>query len=183
MSLLLFNTLLTSAGIDPAQVMLLRHRPIEPAMRRRLPWIVAERPDLFLVYQQIQWKAAEKAMTRAMHLASFVGQHAGQAVFAGLFDVRGSKPLSHAEYMALPGNQELMAYGMRGRGGDVPGSLIFDLVPASAYADWIGRLVVDWPPPERSWWRWADRNAVPVRAILEERAHSLRRCRRGTSWS
>ena len=35
---------------------------------------------------------------------------------------------------------------------------------------WKGNLVVGWPPPERSWWRRAHRNEIPVLAILEESA-------------
>ncbi|MEQ1730721.1 MAG: GIY-YIG nuclease family protein, partial [Vicinamibacterales bacterium] len=34
--------------------------------------------------------------------------------------------------------------------------------------EWSGRLVLRWPPPERSWWRWADRNAMPIDTIHAE---------------
>jgi hypothetical protein len=38
------------------------------------------------------------------------------------------------------------------------------------YSEWKGKLIVDWPPPERSWWRRAHRNVIPVHAILEDSA-------------
>lgn len=46
--------------------------------------------------------------------------------------------------------------------------LQFDLALSDVYSSWNGRLIVDWPPPERSWWRRAHRNVMPVRAILED---------------
>jgi hypothetical protein len=36
------------------------------------------------------------------------------------------------------------------------------------YSHWKGRLVIGWPPPERSWWRRAHRNDFPVLAVLED---------------
>jgi len=46
--------------------------------------------------------------------------------------------------------------------------LEFDLPVLPWHQDWKGRLIVGWPPPDRSWWRWADRNIFPVEAILPE---------------
>jgi len=48
--------------------------------------------------------------------------------------------------------------------------LWFELALTDSYASWKGRLVVGWPPPERSWWRRAHRNAFPIEAILEDSA-------------
>ena len=48
--------------------------------------------------------------------------------------------------------------------------LWFDLVPAPFYPEWKGKLIVGWPPPERSWWRRAHRNDMPVLAILQDSA-------------
>ena len=50
--MLKLNTLLVEAGIDPHTTIVARHRPFEPALRKVMPWIAAERPDLFKVYQQ-----------------------------------------------------------------------------------------------------------------------------------
>ena len=46
----------------------------------------------------------------------------------------------------------------------------FDLAVTPIYAAWKGKLIGNWPPPERAWWRWASRNTIPVAAILEESA-------------
>jgi hypothetical protein len=51
-----------------------------------------------------------------------------------------------------------------------PSCLWFDLVYMDVYATWKGKLIVRWPPPEISWWRWASNNEIPVHAILEESA-------------
>jgi hypothetical protein len=48
--------------------------------------------------------------------------------------------------------------------------LWFDLELTDFYASWKGRLVIEWPPPELSWWRLANRNAIPISAILAESA-------------
>ncbi len=57
---------------------------------------------------------------------------------------------------------------MRGFTGDRPSLLWFNLAPTDFYAHWKGKLVIGWPPPERSWWRRAHRNEIPVLAVLEE---------------
>ena len=54
--------------------------------------------------------------------------------------------------------------------GSRPSCLWFDLTLQDFYSDWKGKLIVNWPPPERSWWRRADRNTIPVHAVLEDSA-------------
>lgn len=44
----------------------------------------------------------------------------------------------------------------------------FDMRDTGWRSEWSRRLVVDWPEPERAWYRWANRNSFPVRAIAEE---------------
>ena len=41
----------------------------------------------------------------------------------------------------------------------------FDLELLDIYRDWIGRLEIEWPGKERSWWRWANRNQFQIYAI------------------
>jgi len=45
-----------------------------------------------------------------------------------------------------------------------------DLELTDFYAKWKGKLIVDWPGLERSWWRWANRNQILVDSILEQSA-------------
>lgn len=48
------NDLLVREGIDPQSVVVLRHRPHEPELYKVLPWLAAEKPDVFNAYQQTQ---------------------------------------------------------------------------------------------------------------------------------
>jgi len=105
--LLLFNPILESVGIDPRTVVVLRHSPVERPLRKILPWIAAERPDLFLAYQQTQWVTLERVLHRAKIMASFIGHESGRAVFVGLFGVGTATPLTFDEYWSLPANIEL----------------------------------------------------------------------------
>ncbi|HTX49527.1 MAG TPA: GIY-YIG nuclease family protein [Caulobacteraceae bacterium] len=166
--MLVLNTLFSSEDIDPSTVLIMRHRPTETTIRKVLPWIVAERPDLFIAYQQIQWPSAEKAMTRAKLLASFIGLRPGKAVFAGIYSIGAASPLTYEGYHSLPGNVELISLGMNGRQPDAPDQLRFEMELTPTFSEWIGRLIVKWPPPERAWFRWAARNQMPVDSILEE---------------
>lgn len=164
------NDLLTAKGYDPQQVLVLRHRPFEAALNRVLPWLAAERHELFNAYQQAQREKVEKAMTTARYVASFIGHAAGKAVFVGLYEIKGSTQISRKQYWSKPENIELHSLGMSGFTDDDPRDslLWFDLALTDFHRDWQGKLVVGWPQPERSWWRRAQNNVMPVRAIHEQ---------------
>jgi hypothetical protein len=162
------KNLLELGGLDPAQVLVVRHVPIEKSLKRVLPWLVVERPDLFLAYQRIQWRTLEKAMTRGQYIASFIGQEPVQATFAGLYRIGEWETLDYDGYRRFPGNNELEVLGMSGRTPDMPDCLAFELTQLEQYADWIGRLVITWPKPYQQWWRWAARGTFSVAAITEE---------------
>lgn len=167
-----WNDLLAKGGFDPHRVLVFRHRPTEPGLQRVLPWLAAERPEVFNAYQQTQVDRVERAMGAASHVASFIGHAAGRAVFVGLYAVGASKPLTREDYWRIPAYREMQGYGMKGwPEDDLRTSLLwFDLEETGFYARWKGRLIVEWPPPERSWWRRAHRNTIPVAAILEDNA-------------
>lgn len=168
------NDLLTKQGLDPKTVLVMRHRPREPELHKVLPWLAAERPDTYNAYQQTQSPKAEKAMQKANYVASFIGHEAGKALFVGIYRRGASRPLTLDEYWQVDAYIEMRdKYGLGGF--DVESvhkqqraSLLwFDLELTENYIDWKGRLVIEWPPPERSWWRWAGRNTMPVHAIHE----------------
>jgi hypothetical protein len=69
-----FKDLLTKQGFDLDKVMVLRHRPTEPALRKVLPWLAAERPQIFNAYQKAQNPDAEKALMKADIAASVTAQ-------------------------------------------------------------------------------------------------------------
>lgn len=54
-----FAALLTENNIDPRDVLVLRHRPFEPELRKVLPWLAAEKPDVYNAYQQTQGEKLE----------------------------------------------------------------------------------------------------------------------------
>lgn len=164
------NDLLAKERIDVRQTLVLRHRPMEPELRRVLPWLAAERPEVFNVYQQTQRPTAERAIARARYVASFIGHEPGRAVYVGTYIVEGSRPMTQAECEAVPAYAEMKKFGMRGFGGHESGESVlwFDLALTKSYTDWKGKLIIRWPPPERSWWRRAHRNEMAVAAILED---------------
>jgi hypothetical protein len=63
-----------------------------------------------------------------------------------------------------------MALGMTGfKATDLRESITeFDLHRIDWHAEWRERLIISWPPPDRAWYRWADRNQFEVQAIAEE---------------
>lgn len=167
------NDLLKVQDIDPQHVVLLRHRPVEPELRKVLPWLAIARPEVFNAYQQTQVEALEKVMATLSgrgHVASFIGHEPGKALFIGLYAIGKSKPLTVDQYWKIPAYIEMKKFGMRGL-GEASGRdsvLWFDLRLTDFYSGWKGKMVVGWPPPERSWWRRAHRNDVPVLTIHEE---------------
>ena len=163
-----FNSLLTQVDVDPQHTLAVRHFPSEDALRQVLPWLVAERPELWLAYQQIQWASLEKAMAKAQYIASFIGQDPGRATFAGLYRIGKHRVLDHAGYYAFPGNAELLFLGMAGRRPDMGDCLAFELEPLDHWQDWIGHLTIRWPKPFQNWWRWAGRGSFPVETIEPE---------------
>lgn len=166
--MLQLNVPLREAGIDPATTVVVRHRPVETAFHKIMPWIAAERPDLFVTYQQIQWSKLETAMTKARTMVAFLGHESKKALFVGIYEIRGHRRITFEEYWDIAGNVELKGLGMTGLQPTAPAPLLFDLALQPHLEDWKGKLVVSWPGLERSWWRWADRNVIPIAAITEE---------------
>ena len=92
------NELLQGKGIEPREVLVLRHRPNEPDLQKVLPLLAADKPDLFNAYQQTQGETLEKTMLSASHVASFIGQEPGRALYGGLYKIGKSKPLTYEQY-------------------------------------------------------------------------------------
>lgn len=161
------NDLLVKAGLDPKQTMIMRHRPAEAPLRKLLPWLAAERHDLYNAYQSTHDPRVEKALAKASHLVSLIGHQAGKAIFVGVYGLKDWKEISNQEYWAMLEHRELRELGMV---GSTSGRRLrlFRLALGDQLAAWKGRLVVGWPPPERSWWRWAARNQMPVAAVHDE---------------
>lgn len=169
------SNLLLGKGINPQHVLVLRHRPNEPELNRVLPWLAAEKPEIFNAYQQTQGVKLERvmqAMSGTGYVASFLGREPGKALFVGLYSIGETKSLSRDEFWQVPAYVELKKFGMRGLAEENKSGTVlwFDLTLTDFYDQWKGRLIVGWPPPERAWWRWAHRNEFPIVAILEDSA-------------
>lgn len=170
------NDLLQGKDVDPKRVLVLRHRPREPELNRVLPWLAAEKPDVFNAYQQTQGKRVERAMQAMVgngYVASFIGQEPGKASFVGLYSIVASRPLTYDQFWQIDEYKELRKQGMKGwesKDADLQSVLWFDLaLMTDFYAHWKGKLIVKWPPPEIVWLRRADRNEnMEIMAILEE---------------
>jgi len=159
--------LLEKAKLDPKATRVMRHVPTEPALRKALPWMASERHSLYNAYQSHHSERVEKSLARASHLVSFIGHRPGQALFVGIYCVSGYREISEKDFRAMPCNEELGRLGTRGP-GKRRRSLWFDLQCTEHLAEWKGKLVVNWPPPERSWWRLAHRNRFRIHAVHEE---------------
>jgi hypothetical protein len=166
------NLLLEEADLDPNSILVMRHRPKEAPLRKIFGWFAEDEPDTFNTYQRSHGPKTEAALLRAKHLASFIGHEADRAVFVGIYDVVGSEQITRAECNLRQDYRRLIDLGMDPWDESDPrqDALFFDIRATNHMGDWKGRLVVDWPPPERSWYRWADRrrNIFPVRAIHED---------------
>lgn len=166
------DDLFKKEGIDPQQVLVLRHRPSEPEFNKVLPWLAAEKPEMYNAYQQTQGEKLEKALQSAAYVASFIGHQAGKALFVGLYSIGKTKPLTYEKFWQVPAYIEMKKLGMKGftKESGRASCLWFDLALKEFYPAWKGKLVVGWPPPERSWWRRAHKNDFPVLTILEDSA-------------
>jgi hypothetical protein len=161
-----FKDLLVKQGFDLNTVMVLRHSPTEAALRKVLPWLAAERPQVFNAYQKAQNPDAEKALMKADIVASFIAEEDEKALFVGLYRRTGSHQITQEQFWAIPENVEMKPFGLGGiKNRDT--ALWFDLEPVDTYKEWKGRLVVKWPSG-RLWWRWAKSNDFPIYAIHEE---------------
>ena len=83
--------MLIGKGYDPHNVLVLRHRPTEPELRKVLPWLAAERPEVLNAYQQKQGERLERMMKRGGFVASFIGHEAAKALFVGCTQSKASR--------------------------------------------------------------------------------------------
>ena len=167
---LTLNQMVRLSGIELGDVLVFRHRPREPSLNRMFPWLAAERPDLFDCYQSSHGANTESALSRARYLASFIRHKPGQALFIGFYAVKSFRSLTVEACLSRPLHRELMTLGLEGMKATAgrKSVLEFDLPLMDWHSEWRGRLIINWPGLERSWYRWADRNEFAIMAIAEE---------------
>lgn len=108
------NDLLIMKNINPKEVIVMRHRPYEPELRKVLPWLASDKPELYNAYQSAHFERGEKALLKAGYVASFIGHEASNALFVGLYKIRGNKLITYQDFHSMKVNKELMRYGMTG---------------------------------------------------------------------
>lgn len=90
----------------------------------------------------------------------------------GLYAIGKSRTINEKQFWSVPENRTLQNLGYRGFKASQTRATIeqFDLTLKSFRESWKGRLIVDWPGGERSWWRRAENNNFTIHAVLEESA-------------
>ena len=126
-----FNQLLVEAGIDPADVRLLRHQTNLGGGRSL---IEAWRTDraAFEDYQALQLTAKRSSFTRS-YWAAFLGTWDGRTLFAGLY--AASAPLTIDEPIDVPLTGTIAPAGTLDR---------FATTLTDCLADYAGRLYIEW---------------------------------------
>jgi hypothetical protein len=143
-----FTSLLIGAGIDPANVNLLRHCPggvLDPFAAWR------SNRTAFEAYQTIQKPSQRSYFSRPIW-ASFAPDRQGRTFFVGVFDaqLRGTleadtiDPLTHRTEHA----------------GTVD---VYDCTARAELSEYVGRLVIDWGTGTRAW----GQKATTQKPILE----------------
>lgn len=163
-----FNDLLDKAGIDPRHVVAMRHQPTEPLLRKELRRLALEDEPTYIDYQSSHGPRTEAALLRAKYIASFVADNSGKALFIGLYEIERTESAPWNKFLENPRLQMLVGLGSRPREGR--GTIVWfhQRRVETFYSEWKGRLVAGWPPPDRAWFRRAERNVLPIIAIHDE---------------
>jgi len=155
---LLFNSLLTQFGLNPKDVVLLRHKD-KRATPGRTPYELwrDDRPA-FENYQSIQNKRDRSKFTRAANWASFVATPSGATMFVGLYSVRyvgvleKDTPRPHNDGIDLAGTCD-----------------VYELNRDERLADLYGRIFIDWGDGPRAWVQRAESKSKKYKPIIELR--------------
>lgn len=161
--------LLSKIEICRKMVRVMRHVPKEPPLRRVLPWLAAERPDIYNAYQRAQHRDVVK-LSEAKYLVSCLGNKPGKALFVGLYRVNGHRQIPAACFWQKEENQELAKFGMKKWVTEDVNPFWYDLILEDGYQGLKGKLIIEWPGPEVVWARKALKNAFTIEAILEDSA-------------
>lgn len=165
-----FNDLLVRAGIEPQNVVVLRHQPSDPLLRKDLRRLALEDEKSFIDYQSSHGPRTEAALKRVEYIASFVADGSNRALFVGLFRIGKKTLVDGNHWLNNPALSALVDPRVRDQRARTEVIWFSQTRVATFYSEWSGCLRVAWPPPERSWFRRAERNVLPVIAILEEQA-------------
>lgn len=153
------NIILSGAGLNLADVRLLRHKD-KRATKGRTPYeLWRDNRQQFELYQSIQ-SVENRQKLAAQYWVSFVVTPADETMFVGLYRVNNRR-LSEED---IPKPQM--------DGVDKAGTVdVYDLKLETSLIDLIGKLIVDWGPGGRAWIQRVDRqnkDVVELRAEFKE---------------
>lgn len=147
-----FKSLLLEAGIDPAQVRLLRHQTTLP--NGLTPFDLWHRDRAaFDEYQSYQ-QHSQRAHFASPCWATFLGLHDGRTMFSGLYQVGEPQLVGEPYTFAATGQQ--FGAGVDDR---------YPLQLADELSSYIGLLYIDWsggPSGKRAWRQRADLQSKPI---------------------
>lgn len=173
------SQVMRAEGMEPGQATLILHRPKPPHLRRMLPWIAAERPEVFDAYQSVHSRPAQATLRGRPLTLSFVTVAEGRLAFAGAFgvEVAGEQPLleiyaaprfevlrQEREDASGPIREDEEGDGAAAKRDDV--RLVFRLTPLAAMASLKGRLLIP-ASGTRAYVRLADSYDPAILAIGE----------------
>jgi hypothetical protein len=105
------SDLLAKQGVDPKDVVVLRHRPTEPKLRQQLRRIALEDENAFMAYQSSHRVNTERALKTARYIASFLADGPQQAIFVGLYEITGMDIVPHDRWLENPTIRSLVDGG------------------------------------------------------------------------
>lgn len=146
-----FNDLLLLAGIDPAEVRLVRHQDSRVGPGRLYEAWRNDR-ETFEAYQSVQRKARFQV---GDVVASFVVTEARKTVFVGLYRVGGVQTLPDGSF------DKLLRH-------DTSGQSKYGLQLMEQLADYRDRVVIEWGAAGRVWVQRAGNQPKPVVEIAEQ---------------
>lgn len=172
MTALGFNTLLEEEGISPQDVSMILHTTAIRKLRRMLPYLAGERPDLFEAYNSVHGEQATATLINRPFAATFVHTGNRKLLFVGLSEVSSEKrPVE--EIYADPRFDEL-EYAFRAtdtsprrhipKGGS---QIKFTMSPIDALQRYKGRIQIA-VPVGRAYVRIADHLDAEIVALSEE---------------
>jgi hypothetical protein len=154
---IVFNSLLIQSGVDPVNVILLRHQDARAA-RGRTPYeLWRDNRPAFERYQSVQSIPNRSKFSRAPIWASFVGTPDGATMFVGLYSAkyRGvlaeDWPWPHADGFNPAGSSD-----------------VYEIRYDDRTVEFEGKLFIEWGEGARSWVQRADRQNKAVVELRRE---------------
>ena len=153
----MLNSVLQGAGLDLAQVRLIRHKDTRASKGRSPYELWRDQPDQFEVYQSTQ-KIANRKKFSAPYWAVFIVDAFDDTMFGGVYA---------AKYRGLL-NQDRPKPHIEGEVDKAGSWDIYDLCLDDTLKDLIGRMFIDWGQGALAWVQYADRNDKVVTELRLE---------------